>query len=604
MEEDAFTGAITYAPSEAVKPGDGSQAVSVTLYNNKDDLAEAEKVVQIIREAGKGETTAVLCLSRAQLGEVVKALKKEGIGFSAVDFDPLYATPAIQDLLALTRALCHPFDKIAWLAVLRAPWCGLSLSDLLAVTRCPDESPMPELLKDEARLTKLSHDGRARLDGFMKKIEKAIYLKGRVGFRRLLEGAWTELGGPACAAYYASRADTEAFFDIVGLIGNWGGIDVQLLEERVKTLYADSEKAGASITLMTVHKAKGLEFDNVIIPGAGKRAKNDDKQLILWLERGADIFLAPVEKKDSDEPNPLYDYLRSFNKKRAELERTRLFYVACTRAKKRLYILGQAKLEYDKDAGAKFIKSDARSFLKSVESVLNEGMYVGVEDGAPKAQDKEQKPVLSLSRLPAGWALPTPANRITLDAEDKTAQLSIEPEFYWAGEMARFKGTAAHAYLCRIAREGLAKWDVEQINRETGSIKAMLQSLGLGKDEAQKAAKEVANLLCASVGDDYGRWALDAHGEGAVEMQITGVIDGAVVRAVIDRTFIDAGVRWIIDYKTGAHEGGSVEEFIEREKERYRPQLERYEKLLRLSGETREIKKGLYYPALSKWAEL
>ena len=46
---------------------------------------------------------------------------------------------------------------------------------------------------------------------------------------------------------------------------------------------------------------------------------------------------------------------------------------------------------------------------------------------------------------------------------------------------------------------------------------------------------------------------------------------------VFDRSFIDdAGVRWVIDYKTSQHLGGGLEEFLDREVERYRRQLERY----------------------------
>jgi hypothetical protein len=71
----------------------------------------------------------------------------------------------------------------------------------------------------------------------------------------------------------------------------------------------------------------------------------------------------------------------------------------------------------------------------------------------------------------------------------------------------------------------------------------------------------------------------------------------------MDRTFIDAdGVRWIVDYKTSAHEGGGVEAFLDREQERYRDQLERYARLMALR-EDRPIRLGLYFPLLAGWRE-
>jgi hypothetical protein len=62
------------------------------------------------------------------------------------------------------------------------------------------------------------------------------------------------------------------------------------------------------------------------------------------------------------------------------------------------------------------------------------------------------------------------------------------------------------------------------------------------------------------------------------------------------------GVRWIVDFKTGAHEGGALEEFIDGEVERYRPQLERYARLMRHLDE-RPLRVGLYFPLLKAWRE-
>jgi ATP-dependent exoDNAse (exonuclease V) beta subunit len=71
----------------------------------------------------------------------------------------------------------------------------------------------------------------------------------------------------------------------------------------------------------------------------------------------------------------------------------------------------------------------------------------------------------------------------------------------------------------------------------------------------------------------------------------------------LDRSFVDAsGVRWIVDYKTGLREGGDPEGFLDQERERYRPQLDRYAQLLR-ALENREVRCGLYFPLMRGWRE-
>ncbi len=61
-------------------------------------------------------------------------------------------------------------------------------------------------------------------------------------------------------------------------------------------------------------------------------------------------------------------------------------------------------------------------------------------------------------------------------------------------------------------------------------------------------------------------------------------------------------MRWIVDYKTGTHEGADVEGYLDHEQERYRSQLERYAVLLR-GLDSRPIMLGLYFPLLGGWRE-
>ena len=134
-------------------------------------------------------------------------------------------------------------------------------------------------------------------------------------------------------------------------------------------------------------------------------------------------------------------------------------------------------------------------------------------------------------------------------------------------------------------------------------FKTDLLSSGAAGEFLQDAAAQVQESLINAVSDERGQWILARHTQGSCEYALTGMTDAGITSVVMDRTFVDeAGVRWIIDYKTGTHRGGSLDEFLDREKERYRPQLETYTTLMR-ARENREIRLGLYFPQLRGWRE-
>ena len=79
------------------------------------------------------------------------------------------------------------------------------------------------------------------------------------------------------------------------------------------------------------------------------------------------------------------------------------------------------------------------------------------------------------------------------------------------------------------------------------------------------------------------------------EYRLTSLSNGERRYLVIDRTFKDAeGKLWIVDYKTGGHEGADREGFLDREQARYRSQLELYAEMHRAI----DIRLGLYFPLL------
>jgi ATP-dependent exoDNAse (exonuclease V) beta subunit len=133
--EDIGAGAVPYSRSEPARPPQ-EEAVTVHAFFNGDAAAEARRVAALVTDAQSAHrdgTIAILVRSRPHLAAIVPALQRAGLRFRAIEIEPLGRRPVVQDLLALTRALLHAADRTAWLAVLRAPWGGLTLADLHAL---------------------------------------------------------------------------------------------------------------------------------------------------------------------------------------------------------------------------------------------------------------------------------------------------------------------------------------------------------------------------------------------------------------------------------------------------------------------------------------
>ena len=81
---------------------------------------------------------AILVRNRNYLGNVLFYLRKKSIPYQAIEIDKMNKRQVIIDLISLTRALCMENDTVAWLSLLRAPWCGLTLAQLEQFT--PNEN--------------------------------------------------------------------------------------------------------------------------------------------------------------------------------------------------------------------------------------------------------------------------------------------------------------------------------------------------------------------------------------------------------------------------------------------------------------------------------
>jgi ATP-dependent exoDNAse (exonuclease V) beta subunit len=615
--EDIAAGAVSYVPSVAHRDHHPHQAVSIHPGLNKQPAVEAAQVLALVAQAQAVDpegSIAILVRSRTHLLDIVPALKRVGLKFRAIEIEPLQSRQVVQDLLALTRALAHPADRIAWLAVLRAPWCGATLDDLERLLGDAPERTVWDAINDDARLARLSQHGCGRIAHLRDIVGVAWAQRGRARLRRWVEGVWLALGGPACVDDETDLADTGVFFEALEELDDSGALrDFAALEQRIEKLFALPDiEATDRLRIMTIHKAKGLEFDTVILPGLGNQPASDEPRLLTWLERprgshAAELLLAPLHRAGSD-ADPIYRYINVLESQRARHEDGRLLYVAVTRARKRLHLLGHTGVARGGEAPAPRAPHGA-SLLSHLWPVVvaDYVAFAAAEGEVASDDDGDVEPALpqGIFRLPAEWRAPALPPAVAWQAPVADATNSVEAvEFEWAGESARHVGTVVHRFLEHIGTQGLANWDRARVATLVPAYRVQLKELGVPAADADALAERVQQALNACLDDPRGRWLFDtAHMEARSEYALSGVARERVVRVVMDRTFVDAdGVRWIVDFKTSTHSGGGVDVFLDREQERYQNQLAQYARLMR-QRDQRPIRLGLYFPLLQGWRE-
>ena len=608
-EEDVTTGAIRYSPSDWVNARGLDPAVTLHPFIGRDDAAEAARVVELVR-AGRERNAgkiAILVRARSHLASILPALRDAGLRFRAVDIDSLANVPLIQDLTSLTRALLHPADRIAWLAVLRAPWCGMSLEELSTLIAGDNRGTVWESMNDGQRKTNLGVAAQERLERLRGVLETAFGRRPGA-LREWVEGVWMALGGPACAATQTGLENASAFFDLLEEMDEGGVLDVAAFEERIQNLYGHPDSlADDSLQVMSIHKAKGLEFDVVIVPGLGRRTRSDESRLMLWLERprlrGApDLLLAPIHATGAGE-DQTYEYLKLIEKRKSELEAGRLLYVAATRAKSELHLLGHC--DSDMKDGVVVLKAPASTSLlrrmwTSAEPVFQHALTL--IDAAHDQAAAEPRTPQVIQRLVSEWRLPAPpASPITSPGPEERPPTVVS--FRWVGDTLRHVGTVVHQLLRRVAEDGLNGWNRERIEGCAPACRTALASLGVPPAELAQAVEQVGRALTRVIEDQRGRWILANRPEAASEYSLCGIVDDGIVSVRVDRTFVDEdGIRWIVDYKTSSHEGAGLEAFLDNERERYRGQLDLYRRIFSALDE-RPVRAALYFPLLNGWRE-
>jgi len=423
-----------------------------------DLIRSYEPAIDQARAAGKKCRVAVLARTRNSLAPIAAALHEAAIPFRAIDLEKLGSRAEVLDAMALACALLNPYDRVAWLGVLRAPWCGLGLDDLHRLTSADDATilgrPIPDLLAERIRL--LSAPGRIAVKrvlaalAFVPAIQASQPGAPRTGLSpwggeptpslgTWLQQAWINLGGADCYDATA-RANLDLLWKCLDrlpegqqdLLGP--ALDAAL--DKLTALPDPQTSIDCGVQLMTIHKSKGLEFEVVIVPDLQAKTGSHGRRLLSWMERGlkpeldgdearqdgadeiTEFLIAPFPLKGEDAGRSKAWADRIYRQRESQ-ETRRILYVAATRAREELHLFARPGLKVDAN-GTLSLASLPASLLSTAWPALEEEIQAHFEEWKSArlvpAQPSEEQPESQTIALAASaqldlFAMPSPESR-------------------------------------------------------------------------------------------------------------------------------------------------------------------------------------------------
>ncbi|MGD0831502.1 MAG: UvrD-helicase domain-containing protein [Terracidiphilus sp.] len=619
--------------------------------------------IEEAKAQGEKYRIAVLARAKSHLAPIAHALRQAQIPFRAIELEELATRPEVRDALALSRALLNPQDRVAWLGVLRAPWCGLPLQDLHCLASNDDPGltsrPLPDLLAE--RLPLLSDSARPAAARVLQALAAASSLRASQPTASLgtwLQQIWLQLGGDACVSASA-RANLNRLWscldqlprgaeDLLGL-----GLDSALA--KLTALPNPDANSDHGVQLMTIHKSKGLEFEVVIVPELQASNGRGKRKMLAWLERGlaqpddsgevTEFLIAPFQRKGADRGNAKAWVDRVY-REREQQEMRRILYVAATRARDELHLFARPACK--EQGGVLTLVEPANSLLATAWPALQNEVRARFEDWrmvttASEPAVSQEIESLAASAVSNLLVMPSPAKptilrRLSPDFQPGLAAASVPrnpaegveirkpagaftPGFlsgdhslysrHEGGLLSRALGAAVHTLLEELARlRTKLVWEASRaaLRQFEPRIISQIRAVGLDRQQARQIAAQALQFALSASRDPVGSWILSPHLSAASEAAWTGVVSGSPRAVRVDRVFragpapCSAGEDcwWIIDYKT-AHQGNlDPASALPHLRALFAPQIEAYAELLRnLDNSGKPIFAGLYYPRMA-----
>jgi ATP-dependent exoDNAse (exonuclease V) beta subunit len=563
--DDIESGAISYLSSEAIN--DATENDLIRAYQCEDRENQANIIIKEIKQLQKSDpnqSIGILVRTRSQLTEIIAALREHQLPFQGVDIENLSTQAIILDVYCLTEALLFPSNRLVWLSFLRSSLCGIKLADLHKLALYESDKSIVNALSNINKINGLSEDALSRLKKIIPIMQQALRSRQHSSLSAWVINCFENLGGQQLLKSEDGE-NLEQFWSLLDKYDEQGIVNnTAAFAENLTSLYSQQSNA-ANIHIMTIHKSKGLEFDSVILPCLNEVGARGDTPLIQWIELSLNdgdnaLLISPIKASD-EKPDPWYKFIAQLNKQKEQYEAQRLLYVAATRAKKRLILTTASQKPFSKN---------------SFSELLGESEFdVSEPDEVPITQELANT-LHRLSVIP---------NKCLNPQEQINHNLVLNCDYQ---SNKRLIGIFVHQQLQSICDNHYTSLD--KLNDALWP--QQLYALGIESSDIEEVMDKVKSLLAKVFNDSVGRWIISPHLQEKTEYELLVKQENKYKTYIIDRTFIEYDIRWIIDFKTG-----KPSDLINPE---YKKQLDNYAELF-THLENRKTKCGLYYPLNQKF---
>ncbi len=605
-KENLNLGEITYTPASSPKPTKTNNTSMQLWHCFETEQQQATAIIEHIKQLQANDpkqSIAILVRGRSHLNFILPALQQANISYQSNEVESLYQQAVISDLLHLTRALFDLNDRIAWLAILRAPWCGLLLSDLLLLQSI-DDSLVWQQLKQACAL--LSADGKIRAQHLIDCLSHALHHYQRIPLSELLKLTWLNLG--AQNIYTADEQGySHHFFQLINKLESAteaftiAQLAEQLQKIKISTLSSTSTNSvektkPCPVNIMTIHRSKGLEFDHVLLIQLNKKPPSSGKPLlVLNQDSNNQLLFAPLNLHDHN--NEIYHFIHQATQAKEQAEICRQLYVAATRAKQSLHYF--ATITADTKPQKNSLLSLAWHHLSDLEKNITLNHH---SDETVKKDDKHQKRTQLLRRLTSNWYVNKTSSSKGNAPSEQTFTRQLAPLSLPKITNDQY-GNMIHAYLAYLGLDAVAQQsDAETLLKQ--AIRFWQRSshrYGMPQTQLPQHLDELIIRLQPALNDKVFRWIIQPHQNAENELKLATVEGSENKEYTIDRTFIDEeNVRWIIDYKTHVFSANDeLEKIKQRMKTEHQDQLNNYRQLMTDIDTKHPIKTALYLTSMA-----